>query len=367
MLLKNKRRIRVLVVDDSSTIRIAATKVFGEGFDVLIAIDGEDGLEVVENDPHVQVIFTDLVMPEMDGFELLKRLRTHKDKRISNLPIIVMTGAENPEIAKQKALNLGATDFITKPFNATDIRARALSYAKLSSATKELREKTTIDDLTGLLNAKGFHHQLDKEIAFATRHSYEISAIRVEIDNYKDLFISMGRRGTEQLIKRVSEIIAKGLRKEDTIARVGLAKFCVSMPLVSKNHAMEMANKICQNIETLKATLHGKRLTLTVSAGISYFEPEKGSHPKQLINAAQDALERAMALGKSQIYLLTVNDHTKDSKSDSKPVSIDELINQINKGDGHLVATKLNNAIDQLAPLMALLSHEQKQKILTHR
>jgi len=334
MLLKNKRRIRVLVVDDSSTIRIAATKVFGEGFDVLIAIDGEDGLEVVENDPHVQVIFTDLVMPEMDGFELLKRLRTHKDKRISNLPIIVMTGAENPEIAKQKALNLGATDFITKPFNATDIRARALSYAKLSSATKELREKTTIDDLTGLLNAKGFHHQLDKEIAFATRHSYEISAIRVEIDNYKDLFISMGRRGTEQLIKRVSEIIAKGLRKEDTIARVGLAKFCVSMPLVSKNHAMEM---------------------------------EKGSHPKQLINAAQDALERAMALGKSQIYLLTVNDHTKDSKSDSKPVSIDELINQINKGDGHLVATKLNNAIDQLAPLMALLSHEQKQKILTHR
>jgi diguanylate cyclase (GGDEF)-like protein len=367
MPLKNNQRIRVLVVDDSSTVRIAATKVFGEGFDVLIAIDGQDGLDVVENDPLIQVIFTDLMMPEMDGFELLKRLKTHKDKSVRNLPIIVMTGAENPEIAKQKALGLGATDFITKPFNATDIRARALSYAKLSSTTKELREKATIDDLTGLLNAKGFYNQLDKEIAFTTRHHYEISAMNVEIDNYKDLFISMGRQGTEKLIKHVGAIVVKSLRKEDTIARVGLACFCISMPLVSKKNAMEMANKVCQNIENLKVILQGKRLKLTVSAGISYFEPENGSHPKQLINAAQHALEHANTLGQSQIYLLTVEDHTAKKISNSKSVSIDELIDQISRGDDHLVAAKLNDAIDQLAPLIALLSHEQKQRILTYR
>lgn len=364
---QKKQRIRVLIIDDSSTIRIAATKVFGEDFDVLLAIDGEDGLDVIENDANIQVIFTDLVMPEMDGFELLKKLRNHQDDRIRSLPVIVMTGAENPEIAKQKALSLGATDFITKPFNPTDIRTRAHSYAKLSSATKQLREKTTIDELTGLLNTKGFYRQLDKEMAFATRHKYEISAMSVEIDNYKDLFISMGRRGTEQLIERVGAIISKTLRKEDTIARIGLARFCISMPLVNKHNAMEMANKICQNIEALKALLQGKRLKLTVSAGVSCITPQKGDQPKQLINATRDALEHATNLGQSQIYLLTVEDHTAKYASNSKSVSIDELIDQLRKGDDLLVADKLNNAIDQLAPLFALLSHEQKQKILTYR
>ncbi|MGH1441488.1 MAG: GGDEF domain-containing response regulator [Cellvibrionaceae bacterium] len=364
MTVHNKRRIRVLVIDDSSTIRIAATKVFDEDFDVLLAVDGEDGLDVIENDKDIQIVFTDLVMPEMDGFELLNALRTHKEGRINNLPIIVMTGAENPEIAKQKALSLGATDFITKPFNPTDIRARAHSYAKLSSTTKKLREKTTIDGLTGLLNPRGFYHQLDKEIAFATRHHYDMSAMSVEIDNYKDLFISMGRSGTERLIKRIGAILSTTFRKEDTVARVGLARFCISMPLVNRENAMEMANKICHNIENLKAILKGKRLKLTVSAGISHFIPQEGNHSKELIKATENALSKATNLGQSQIYLSEV---AEKSTLNGKLLSIDSLIEQLNKGEEGLVADQLNEAIDHLAPLIALLSHEQKQKILTYR
>jgi len=361
---KKRQRIRVLVVDDSSTIRIAATKVFGEDFDVLLATDGEDALDVIENDVHIQVVFTDLVMPEMDGFELLKRLRKQSDKRIRALPVIVMTGAENPEIAKQKALGLGATDFITKPFNPTDIRARAYSYAKLSNTTKELREKTTIDSLTGLLNPRGLYRQLDKEIAFATRHHYGISAMTVEIDNYKDLFISMGRSGTERLIKRMAAILSTTLRKEDTIARVGLARFCISMPLVNKENAMEMADKICHNIESFKATLKGKRLKLTVSAGVSHFVPKEGNHSKELINATENALNKAVALGQSQIYLSEVREKALEK---GKQLSVDSLLEKLNQGEEDVVASQLNEAIDHLAPLIALLSHEQKQKLLTYR
>jgi len=359
-----KHRIRVLVIDDSSTIRIAATKVFGDEFDVLLAVDGEDGLDVIENDKNIQVVFTDLVMPEMDGFELLNKLRTHQDTRISSLPIIVMTGAENPEIAKQKALSLGATDFITKPLNTTDICARAHSYAELSNTTKKLRAKITIDDLTGLLNPRGFYPQLDKEMAFVTRHHYDISAMTVEIDNYKDLFISMGRNGTERLIKRVADILSNTLRKEDTVARVGLARFCISMPLVSKDHAMEMANKICHNIETLKALLKGKRLKLTVSAGVSHLKPEESDDAKLLIKATEKALAKAIKLGQSQIYLSEVENK---QRPDEKLLSIDSLIEQLKKGEEDFVAKQLNDAIDHLAPLIALLSNEQKQRILTYR
>ncbi len=367
MTISNQHRIRVLVVDDSRTVRIAATKVFGEDFDVLLAVDGEDGLEVIENDPHIQIVFTDLVMPEMDGFELLKQIRTHKNEQITNLPVIVMTGAENPEIAKQKALDLGATDFVLKPFNATDIRARAQSYAKLSNTTKSLRQKTTLDDLTGLLNPRGFTQQLEKEIAFASRHQHEISVMTIEIDNYKDFFISMGRKGTELLIKRIADILTNTLRKEDTIARIGLARYCISMPFINKNNAMEMANKICTSVESLKAKLQGKRLKLTVSAGISHMGPSAMSTSESLLDASAQALEQATQIGQSQLYLLTVSDYLESQRLNGHQFSVDALLDKINNGEEHLVADKLNQALSQLAPLIALLSNEQKQQMLSYR
>src|SRR5690606_9734625 len=92
-------KIKVLVVDDSKVVRIAASKMFGEHFNVILAIDGADGWNIIENDPEIQVVFTDLVMPEMDGFELLKTIRSSDKDTISNLPVIVATGADNPEIA----------------------------------------------------------------------------------------------------------------------------------------------------------------------------------------------------------------------------------------------------------------------------
>ncbi|MGH1487473.1 MAG: GGDEF domain-containing response regulator [Cellvibrionaceae bacterium] len=363
----NNHKIRVLVIDDSSTVRIAASRIFGNEFDVLLAVDGEDGLDVIESDPHIQVVFTDLVMPEMDGFELLKNLRTHSNDHISNLPVIVMTGAENPEIAKQKAFSLGATDFITKPFGATDIRARARSYAQLNLTTKALREQTTIDDLTGLLNRRGFDKQLDKEIAFVSRHQYYLSVMSVEIDNYKDLFISMGRSSTEKIIKSIAQALQKTLRKEDTIARAGLARFTVSMPLVERDNALEMANKICQTVESFKAKLKGKRLPLTVSAGVASFEPGDEMTPDTIIDMTDIALGKASELGASQLYLMGIADYVGSHHKNGKSLSIDTLLEKVSMGEDIVIADQLDAALDHLAPLFSLLSNEQKQRILSYR
>lgn len=363
----NTRKIRVLVIDDSNTVRIAASRIFGNEFDVLLAVDGEDGLEVIENDPHIQVVFTDLVMPEMDGFELLKNLRTNPNPHISNMPVIVMTGAENPEIAKQKAFSIGATDFITKPFGATDIRARARSYAQLNLTTKVLREQATIDDLTGFFNQRGFNQQLEKEISFVSRHKHPICVMTVEIDNYKCLFVSMGHSRTEKIIKSIAKTLKSTLRKEDSTSRTGLARFTVSMPLVEKDTALEMANKICQTVESFKATLNGKRLPLTVSAGVVSAQPENNVKPEALTDIANNALEKATKLGVSQLYLMTMEDFLKANPNNAQTVSIDALLQQLRKGNEAAVAPKLEKAVETLAPLLALLSNEQKQRLLNYR
>jgi len=141
---------RVLVVDDSKVIRNAARKMLGAEFDVVLAEDGADAWSMLENDASIEVVFTDLIMPGMNGFELLRDIRTAADARLRAMPVIVVTGIEDDEVARVRALELGATDFITKPFTTIDLLARARAHASHQREAAQLRAQTTLDQLTGL-------------------------------------------------------------------------------------------------------------------------------------------------------------------------------------------------------------------------
>lgn len=361
-------KVRVLIIDDSRLVRIAASRMFGSEFDVVLAVDGADGWDVIRRDPDIQVVFTDLVMPEMDGFELLEAIRTSKNETISNLPVIVATGADNPEVAKQKAFALGATDFITKPFDATQLKARARSYAQFRQANKKLQEHTTIDMLTGLLNAKGLQRQLAKEISFVSRHRSTITVMSVEIDSFKDLFIRIGRAGAEAIIKKVSHVLVDAVRKEDTISRSGVASFVISMPLTQGDNALELADRICQNVESLRAKLEGKRIKITASVGICVIEPGITANVDTALAVSEEALARAGQLGRSQLYHMTMREYMKQEAENAKDtMSIDELLERIVYEEPSELMPLLDASLDRLSPLFGLLSNEQKQKILSYR
>src|SRR6185369_13392033 len=104
-------------------------KMLGGEFDVVTAEDGAEAWSVVEQDLSIHVVFTDLVMPGLNGYELLRNIRTSSDTRIRSLPVIVVTGVDDDEVARVRALELGATDFITKPFTKIDLLARARAHA----------------------------------------------------------------------------------------------------------------------------------------------------------------------------------------------------------------------------------------------
>jgi diguanylate cyclase (GGDEF)-like protein len=366
MLAKSKPHpIRVLIIDDSRLVRIAASRMFGDGFEVLLAVDGADGWNIIQRDPDIQVIFTDLVMPEMDGFELLQMVRTSNRPEIASLPVIVATGADNPEIAKQKAISLGATDFITKPFNSTGIRARALSYAKLHESNKVLRQQTTLDDVTGLLNARGFELQLEKEIAFAARHGSSMAIMAIQIDGFKDLFINVGRAGAEAVIKKLAGLLNGLVRKEDTVARTGVSGFAVIMPLVEAQNGLELADRMCRSIESLRARLDGKRLPITISIGVCVLEDGSYAETETLMSVAESALEQASSLGSSQLYQMTIADYlAAQNIQSSDNLSIDELLIQINQGQCAAVEPCLKQVIERISPLVMLMSQEQKHHLL---
>ncbi len=221
---------RILVVDDSRLMRKAALKMLGEEFDIVTADDGQQAWIQLESDPSIQVLFTDINMPVVDGYELLARVRESGDPAVQAMPVIVMTGAENDEEGRMKALDAGATDFITKPFTTTDLLARARAHVSHRRMTRQLEAQSTLDPLTGLANRGGFLQRLQQDLAYARRHLQPMCVVRLELDDFRRLFLGYGREVAEGLIVRVGGMLQARIRKEDTAARIGLGGFGLSLP-----------------------------------------------------------------------------------------------------------------------------------------
>lgn len=223
-------KARILVVDDSKLMRKAAHKMLGDEFDVVTADDGEQAWQQLGVDPSIQVVFTDLNMPNVDGYDLLRRVRGADDGSLASLPVIVVTGAENDEAARMRALDMGATDFITKPFTTVDLVARARAHANNQRITRQLHALSMVDALTGLGNLAGFLDRLQQDISYARRHLKPLSVVRLEIVDFRRLFLYHGRTVADALVLQVARLVRARIRKEDTGGRVGLGGFALSLP-----------------------------------------------------------------------------------------------------------------------------------------
>lgn len=239
---------RVLVVDDSRLIQKAIRKMLEHEFDVAAADDGVEAWAIIEVDPAIQVVFSDLDMPRMDGFELLRTIRAATDTRVQELPVIIVTGARDDDAARREALELGATDFITKPFASTDLVARARAHASHQRLTRELRAQTTLDALTGLLNRAGFLQRLQQDISYARRHQQALSLLRLEIDDLRGLFLRHGKEAAERLLTHVAALLRANIRTEDSAARIGLGGFALSLPAVTAEAAQGLLQRLREEV-----------------------------------------------------------------------------------------------------------------------
>ncbi len=354
---------RVLLIDDSKVMRKSALKMLGGDFDVVVAEDGEQGWQMIQDDSRIHVVFTDLNMPKMNGYQLLEVIRTAQDEGIRNLPVIVVTGAENDDEAKEKALTQGATDFITKPFNSTDLKARAHAHANYQRTTKALQETATVDPLTGLANQRSFRDQFEKDLSFVARHGHDIAVMLVEVDGFRELFLKIGRKGADSLVQQIAKVLVKSVRKEDCVARVGLAGFAVSLPTAGAEGASKLAERICQSVAAFKATLRGESLAITVSIGLHVPAQVSSTSADLLIQKAEDCLRQAISAGGNRVQSLLEQPRPAAAPVAASAVSIDQLLAQLQKGELASVQAAMPQLLAQLQPLWALLSTEQKSEL----
>lgn len=304
-------RARILLVDDSMLMRKAASKMLGEEFDVVTAVDGEDAWAKIQADASIQVVFTDLSMPKMDGYGLLACVRGAEDEGTLNLPVIVVTGADNDDTARKKALDQGATDFITKPFSSIDLLARARAHSNYRSIARKLEQQITLDGLTGLANKAGYLDRLQQDIAFARRHAQPLTLVRVEIDDFRSVFLSHGKARAEALIQHVAQVLHERVRKEDSAARIGLSSFALALPAGEHEGSKGLLERIRADCEATPfaappADPKAKPVQFTISVAVTTPALEPEPTAIAALDACEQLLQTAVRAGGNRVLGDTV-------------------------------------------------------------
>lgn len=358
---------RLLMVDDSKVMRTAASKMLGAKFDVVVAADGAEGWKLIRSDQQIQVVFSDLSMPELDGYGLLEKIRTCDDPGIAGLPVIIVTGAENDEAAREKALEMGATDFIAKPFNSTDLMARARAHANYQRERRTLAEQTTIDALTGLGNQRHFASRVKQELAFAARNGHSLALVRADIDHFNQIFIKAGKDAADKVLEQVGKVIQHLIRKEDTAARIGVAQFAILLPTANLEGGAIFANRLARQVREAAIAVDGHELKVTVSAGVTCPDPHPGATARSVVEEANLVVSAAQNGGGDRVVTeeqagrgSALPSHAVAPVRSEGAMTVEQALVFIAEGKPEVVTPHLPVLRRKLMPLLKMFAAAQK-------
>jgi two-component system cell cycle response regulator len=302
-----KEKQRLLIVDDSKVIRVTARKILRDHFETVEAVDGENAWEILSSDSPVSLVVSDLTMPNLDGFGLLKRIRNSHLPHVRDLPVIIITGANDTESTMDSARQAGATDFIGKPFDAVHLLARTQAHANSHAVTNTLKEEnialkdnSTLDQLTGLANEAAFMERGYQQLSYAIRHDSTLTLFRMEIDKYGAIYRKYGEAFSESIIKTLAKILGDSIRQEDTVARIGTARFALLLPGMEKTGIRSLAERINSSIATRVFKSGNDKATVTVSIGVASPRIRRDMQLSELITSADSCLSQAISCGGNQ-------------------------------------------------------------------
>jgi len=357
---KADKKPRILAVDDSRVMRVAIKKILGKDYDVIQADHGEDAWTLLINDSSIQVVFTDLSMPYLDGYGLLERMRNSEDEHLQDMPVIIITGKEDDDNAKQQALDRGANDFISKPFESIQLIARAKAHvkfretsSKLTDVSEKLERQSAVDEVTGLGGQRYFCKASEDTLAYIRRNGGQYVLVRMDIDDFNALFIKNGKQIADSILKTIGNHLLKQVRQEDMLARVGLAKFAMLLRDTPLAQASQQAERIRQTIESVQFKIGKEKLKITVS--ISLYEPalDNKNDIKQQIAQTEAYLEQAIKSGGNRIV-----SHSDVEDVAPEQVNLETALKHIQHGELEKLGSQTPGLFVRMLPLLEYLGDQ---------
>ncbi len=356
-----KEKPTVLIADDSKVIRKSIIKMLGEEYNVLEAADGQEALEILEENDQIRLLFSDLGMPRMDGYELLAAVRGSEDEGLAEIPVIIVTGQEDTEEAKEKLLDLGATDLIGKPFHSAELKSRTRSYISLVRKVRKLEEASPIDKATGLATPDYFKKQTEITFSLSQRHGHDITLARINIENFAPLTKEFGKVVMSKIIATVGKLLSKDMRKEDLAVHLGGERFALMLPCADQEGANEVMARIRQHLAKMDLKIGDKVVHIAFSAGIiSQAASEELDDFSQLMVQAEAALKQALAKGKEQTLIIQPKaEPLPEPQAAPIDVSLDQLLEQLAAGS-ETSDEQLGLAVKKFLPLLARADQKLK-------
>ncbi len=339
-------RARILFVDDSRLMRMCARKILGNSYDLVLADSAEEAWRLLEQDERIQVLFTDLQMPGRSGFDLLDQVRGSDAPRLAELPVVLITGAEEREEMRTLALERGATDFITKPFQASELTARARAHVDSGHSRRKLRvleRDHHLDRTTGLGNRSYCEQRLSQAISFASRHDQPLTLMHLRLEGLAQLLADLGEPYAERAQRRIGQTLAGSIRKEDTVFRNGEESFTFLLPATDRTGAGTLKERFLPDLDALGLSGSGHSLEVTCQLHV---QPIAVDHPVDVAGLLNDGLSGTSGPETA----------APEQASKPEPPAIEEALQMIERGESERLRRHLPQLRERLQPLLSLLN-----------
>ncbi len=317
--------MQVLLVDDSAVYR----KLIGDHlksweFGVTVAETGAEAWRVLQQPKGPKLVLLDWVLPDIEGVELCRRIRATALPD-SYVYIVLLTSKEGQQNMLD-ALEAGADDYLKKPFDEAELKARLLVgkrildlQEELVAARESMREAATHDSLTGLLNRGEIFAMLERELERSRRERKPLSVILSDIDHFKKVNDSEGHLFGDEALREIARRLHSKLRPYDGVGRYGGEEFLLVLPACDLDCAMQRANELRETIASSPVVSRDVTKTITMSMGVAVSACAGVKEVEALLSRADKALYSAKANGRDRVEHLVVSAKKPRSKEVVKP------------------------------------------------
>jgi two-component system cell cycle response regulator len=329
--MERSQKKRILVVDDhEDNIELLRARLEARGYEVFGASDGQSALDQVE---HISpdLILLDVMMPKMDGMEVVRRLKANKN--LPFIPVIMQTALDSTE-NKVEGLDAGADDYITKPINFAELEARVNSLLRIKQLETELRERknelsvlndkllriSLTDGLTEIDNRRCLEDRLHEMWQHTERLHEPIALIMCDIDKFKSVNDKFGHQAGDSVLKEVAKLLKDEAREIDRVGRYGGEEFLLILSGTVLDAAVTFAERLREKVEGHTFSYAGGTLRRTMSCGVAAAPHPRVKDQEALLRAADDALYVAKETGRNRVVRFDsaeYNAHTENKGNDS--------------------------------------------------
>ena len=291
----------LLIVDDDKSNLMMLSHILQAEYNIRVASDGKSALMIAEK-YLPDLILLDIIMPDMDGYQVFSALQNSENTK--HIPVIFITGL-NKNNDEKRGLELGAADYISKPFDDMIVKLRVHHQIQIINQLRTIEHLSMIDQLTEIPNRRNFDNRLQLEWGRSIRENISISLLLIDVDHFKNYNDSYGHQQGDNALCMVAQTLTHTLKRaSDFAARWGGEEFVVLLPNSDSSGGMKMGEEIRLNIEAADVICNNGYITnLTVSIGVNAHNPTTACSIDDFILKADRALYTAKNTGRNRVCL----------------------------------------------------------------